>query len=171
MAPAAKYAIGEDVLKSAQGGDEHIAAEAPARYAKDRVTITGGRGAVRVLDSGKVRFSTPDAPFVEMTFGTIGVRGMGPFDLTYAPDGWTGTVDGTRRTLVMSCPEKLTRPMLLLDGQVWASGIADEPSPWRGGDEPQFGLAAGVESGKQELKVVQWLWPALPPAPARAALR
>jgi len=102
--------------------------------------------------------------------GTIGIRGMGPFDLTYAPDGWRGTVDGSRRTLVMSTPEKLTRPMLLLDGQLWASGIPDEPSPWRGRDEPQFGLAAGVESGKQELKVVEWQWPALPPVPARAAL-
>jgi hypothetical protein len=60
--------------------------------------------------------------------------------------------------------------MLLLHGQVWASGIPDEPSPWRGRNEPQFGLAAGVESGKQELKVVEWQWPALPPVPVRAAL-
>jgi hypothetical protein len=74
------------------------------------------------------------------------------------------------RTLVMSSPNQLTRPMLLLDGQVWASGIPDEPAPWRGRSEVQFGLAAGVESGKQDLKVVQWQWPAMPPAPARAAL-
>jgi hypothetical protein len=168
--PAAKFAIGDEVLKPGQGGAEHIATNIYNRYAKDKVTISGARGAVRVLDGGRMRFSTPDATLVEMTCGTIGIRGMGPFDLTYASDGWTGTVDGTRRTLVMSAPQKLVRPMLLLDGQVWASGIPDEPSPWRGRDEPQFGFAAGVESGKQELKVVEWQWPALPPVPARAAL-
>jgi hypothetical protein len=135
------------------------------------VKITGGRGTVRILESGTVRFSTPDATLVEMTCGTIGIRGMGPFDLTYSPTEWSGTVDGTRRTLVMSVPEKLIRPMLLLDGQVWASGIPDEPSPWRGRNEPQFGFAAGVESGKQALKVVEWQWPALPPVPARALLK
>ncbi|MHB1033618.1 MAG: hypothetical protein ACYC35_16550 [Pirellulales bacterium] len=98
------------------------------------------------------------------------IRGMGPFDLTYAPEGWSATVDGTRRTLVMSPPDKRIRPMLLLDGQVWASGIPDDPSPWRGRAEPQFGFAAGVKAGKQELRVVEWQWLALPSVPARAAL-
>jgi hypothetical protein len=164
------FAIGDGVLKPGQGGAEHIASEAFNRYAKENVAINGGRGAVRILEGGRIRFSTPDAMLVEMTGGPIGVRGMGPFDLTYAPGGWSGTVDGTRRTLVMSSPDQLTRPMLLLDGQVWASGIPDEPSPWRGRNEPQFGFAAGVESGKQDFKAVEWRWPPLPPIPARAAL-
>jgi hypothetical protein len=168
--PAMKFAISDEVLKPGQAADEHIAAEPFNRYAKDKVTISGGRGAVRMLDGGKVRFSTPDATYVQLTCGSTGIRGMGPFDLTYAPDGWSGTVDGMRRTLVMSPPEKLQRPMVLLDGQVWASGIPDEPSPWRGREEVQFGLAAGVESGRQQFQAVEWQWPPLPPVPARAAL-
>ena len=60
--------------------------------------------------------------------------------------------------------------MLLLDGQIWASGIPDETSPWRGREEVQFGLAAGVESGRQKFQVVEWQWPPLPPVPARASL-
>ena len=171
VTPAEVFAVGDEVLKPGQAGTEHIATEAFSHYTKENVTITAGRGAVRILEGGAVRFSAPDATLIEMTCGTIGIRGMGPFDLTYNPTGWSGMVDGTRRTLVMSFPEKLIRPMLLLDGQVWASGIPDEPTPWRGRNEPQFGFAAGVESGKQAFKVVEWQWPALPPVPARASLK
>ncbi|MCX7935196.1 MAG: hypothetical protein N3A66_08070, partial [Planctomycetota bacterium] len=152
-----------DLLKSGQGGKEHIAGEIYNRYVKDSVKITGGRGAVRILDGGKIRFSAPDAAFVEMSCGKVGIRGMGPFDLTASEDGWTGTVEGVRRTLVMSTPEKLIRPMLLLNGKVWASGIADEPSPWRGRKDLQFSFAAGLDHGKHKLEVVEWRWPPLPP--------
>jgi hypothetical protein len=162
--------LGEELMTPGQGGTEHRAVDAWNQYAKDAVTIRGGRGAVRVLDNGAVRFSAPDATLVEMISGTHGVRGMGPFDLTVSATGWSGTVDGTRRTLVLSTPERILRPMLLLDGQVWASGIADEPSPWRGRKDVQFSFAAGVEAGAQKIEVVEWRWPALPPIPARAKL-
>jgi hypothetical protein len=169
--PARDFAVSAQVLQPGQADEEYIAADPSNRYTKGAVKITGGRGTVRVHDGGKIRFATPDTTYVEMTCGKVGIRGMGPFDLTYSPDRWSGTVDGIRRTLVMTPAVDLVRPMLLLDGQVWASGIADEPSPWRGAKEPQFGFAAGVESGKQDFKVVEWQWPALPPAPTRAALR
>jgi hypothetical protein len=166
-------------------GNDKLFAILPDMSLEIRPESVGGTSACRMIhreskqlfiasyaidEAGKDRFSTPDATYVELICGRIGIRGMGPFDLTYAPDGWCGTVDGTRRTLVMSSPDQLTRPMLLLDGQVWASGIPDEPSPWRGREEVQFGLAAGVESGRQEFEVIPWQWPAMPPAPARAAL-
>ena len=166
-AKPAKTSLGEELMKPGQGGAEHLATAAWNDYAKGTVTIRGGRGAVRVLDSGKIRFSAPDATLVEMVCGTQGVRGMGPFDLTVSPQGWSGTVDGVRRTLMLSTPEHLVRPLLLLDGNVWASGIADEPNPWRGRPEVQFSFAAGVEAGAQKLEVVEWRWLPMPPAPAR----
>jgi hypothetical protein len=167
--PAAST-LGDALLKPGQGGSEHLAAEAWNEYARNAVTIRGGRGAVRVLDGGEIRFSAPDATLVELICGPHGVRGMGPFDLTVSPQGWSGTVDGARRTLMLSTPETLVRPMLLLDGNVWASGSADEPSPWRGRPEVQFSFAAGVEAGPQRLEVAESRWLPMPPAPARAKL-
>jgi hypothetical protein len=74
------FAISAEALKPGQAADEHIAAEPFNRYAKDKVTISGGRGAVRMLGGGKVRFSTPEVTYMELTCGSIGIRGMGPFD-------------------------------------------------------------------------------------------
>jgi hypothetical protein len=142
-------------------------------YAKDDVSIAGGRGGVQVIDHPQgrhVRFLAPDASLVELTCGNTGIRGMGPFDLTVGPDGWTGKVDGGNRTLVITLPETLTRPQLLLNGQPWSMWWADDPTPWRGRKDIQWSAALTVGDGPQEVQVRERVWPALPPAPTRQTL-
>jgi hypothetical protein len=95
---------------------------------------------------------------------------MGPFDLTFTPDGITGTVDGGVRTLVVTWPEKITRPAYWMDGVRWCAGFADEHSIYKGTAAPQFGIALGVSAGKHEVRIGEWEWPAMPQAPARATL-
>ena len=136
---AMAFTISAAVLKPGQAAVEHITTEPFNRYAKDKVTINGGRGAVRILDNGKIRYSTPEATYVELTCGPLGLRGMGPFDLTYAPDGWCGSVDGTRRTLVMSCPEKLLRPGCSSMGRSGPQEFRTNRAP--GPDDRKFNMA------------------------------
>ncbi len=123
-----------------------------------------------VAEGGKVRFVAPAPVYVKLTDGSVGVRGLGPFDLTFTPDGITGTVDGGVRTLVVTWPEKIVRPAYWMDGVRWCAGFADEHSLYKGSATPQFGLAFGVSAGKHEVKIGEWEWPAMPPVPTRAAL-
>lgn len=135
-------------------------AESPAP-AEPQVTAEGG----------KIRFIAPAAEYVRLTQGNVGVRGMGPFDLTFTPDGITGTVDGDVRTLVTTWPEKIVRPGYWMDGVRWCAGFADEHSLTKGTASPQFGIAFGVSAGKHDVKVAEWEWPAVPPTPPRQSLR
>ena len=123
-----------------------------------------------IAEDGKIRFVAPAAEYVTLTDGNIGVRGMGPFDLTFTPDGITGTVDGDVRTLVTTWPKNIVRPGYWLDGVRWAPWISDEHSITKGTATPQFSLAFGVSAGKHEIKVAEWEWPAMPTPPARAEL-
>ena len=122
-------------------------------------------------EAGTVRFVAPAAEYVKLTHGNVGVRGMGPFDLTFTSEGITGTVDGDVRTLVTTWPEKIVRPGYWMDGVRWCAGFADEHSIVKGTKTPQFGIAFGVSAGKHDVKVAEWEWPAVPPAPPRQSLR
>ena len=122
------------------------------------------------VESNRVRFVVAEHKYVELTHGVIGVRGVGPFDLTFTPDGITGKVDGDIRTLVTTWPEKITRPMYRMDGVRWYAGFADEHSLVKDQPMPQFALAFGVSAGAHTVKISEWDWPALPPTPARQTL-
>ncbi len=121
-----------------------------------------------IAADGKIRFVAPAPVYVKLAHGNVGVRGLGPFDLTFTPEGITGTVDGDVRTLVTTWPEKITRPGYWMDGVRWYAGFADEHAIVKGTATPQLGLAFGVSAGKHTVKIAEWEWPAMPPAPARA---
>ncbi len=123
------------------------------------------------VESNGVRFVAGERKYVELTRGNVGVRGVGPFDLTFTPDGIVGKVDGDIRTLVTTWPENVTRPGYTMDGVRWCAGFADEPSISKGMATPQFSVAFGVSAGPHEVKIDEWEWPALPPALPRAALQ
>lgn len=123
-----------------------------------------------IAEGDTVRFVAPTAKYIKLTHGNVGVRGMGPFDLTFTPDGITGTVEGDVRTLVTTWPEKIVRPGYWMDGVRWCAGFADEHSLYKGSKTPQFGLAFGVSAGKHEVKISEWEWPAIPTPPIRASL-
>lgn len=122
------------------------------------------------VEDGKVRFVAPAAEYVKLTHGNVGVRGLGPFDLTFTPAGITGTVEGDVRTLVTTWPEKIARPGYWMDGVRWCAGFADEHSIYKNTASPQFGLAFGVSAGKHTIKIAEWEWPAMPPVPPRSRL-
>lgn len=128
-----------------------------------------GRASI-VADGATVRFTVPEAAYVRLSVGNVGVRGCGPFDLTFTPEGITGTVAGRMRSLVVTWPEQLTRPMFHLDGQRWYAGWADDHAVSKGTATPQFAIAFGVTDGAHTVEVGEWTHPALPPAPTRAAL-
>jgi hypothetical protein len=108
---------------------------------------------------------------VQVRVGPHAIRGLGPFDLTFSDDAITGTVEGDTRTLVTSIPANVVRPMYLLDGRRWMSGMPDEPSPWQAGKETQFAHAIGVPAGKHTIEIREWEWPAQAPRPRRRTLR
>jgi len=122
------------------------------------------------VESKNIRFVVAEHKYVELTHGAVGVRGVGPFDLTFTPDGITGKVDGDIRTLVTTWPENITRPMYRMDGVRWYAGFADEHSIAKGTTTPQFSLAIGVSAGAHAVKISEWEWPALPLAPVRDTL-
>ena len=123
-----------------------------------------------VIDKANIRFVVPERAYAQLSVGAVGVRGVGPFDLTFTPDGITGKVDGDIRTLVTTWPEKITRPGYYMDSIRWYAGFADEHSISKGTTTPQFSLAFGVSSGEHTVKINEWEWPAMPPAPVRAML-
>ena len=156
--------------------------ESPVPFAK---TIAGGKTNEKIpaptwainsqlppvtVESNRVRFVVAEHKYVELTHGAVGVRGVGPFDLTFTPDGITGKVDGDIRTIVTTWPEKITRPGYTMDGVRWYAGFADEHSISKGTTTPQFSLAIGVSAGAHEVKIGEWEWPAMPTPPARAGL-
>ncbi len=124
-----------------------------------------------IAEDGKIRFVAPAAEYVRLTHGNVGVRGVGPFDLTFTPDGITGTVDGGVRTIVTTWPEKIVRPGYWMDGVRWCAGFADEHSLYKGSAAPQFGIAFGVSAGPHAVKIAEWEWPALPTPPPRTEVR
>ncbi|MHB9133893.1 MAG: hypothetical protein ACYDBB_22735 [Armatimonadota bacterium] len=142
---------------------------APVVRTQGNMRIEGRRASI-YPGNGSVRFYAPERSYVNMSVGSLGVRGMGPFDLTITDTAITGKVDGDTRTLVVTYPPKLVRPMFLLDGQRWYAGFADDHAFRTGLPTPQFGLAFGVTGGRHTVEIREWTYPALPPAPARARL-
>lgn len=138
----------------------------------ETVATPGAVGEPRIVKEGEaVRFVAPDAVYVKLTEGNVGVRGVGPFDLTFTADRIVGTVDGATRTLAVTIPEGIVRPMYRMDGQRWYAGWADDHAIYRGTATPQFGLAFGVTAGQHAVEVSQWTDPELPSSPPRAEIR
>ena len=141
------------------------------------ITATDGdvrlhaRRAVVEVAAGSVRFVVPERAYARLSSGNVGVRGMGPFDLTFTPAGITGRVDGDIRTLVTTWPEQIIRPGYAMDGVRWHAGFADEHSIVKGTKTPQFGIAMGVAAGPHAIAINEWEWPAMPPTPPRQSLR
>ena len=143
-----------------------------SRIAYQGKTVTGPAAAEPsvIAEGDTVRFIAPAPVYVKLTHGNVGVRGIGPFDLTFTPDGITGKVDGDIRTLVTTWPDKIIRPMYRMDGVRWYAGFADEHSIIKGTPAPQFSLAIGVSAGSHTVKISEWEWPEMPPAPVRSVL-
>ena len=154
-APAPRYSV------AAATGER---AEAKLESSVPRETE---RGVVLKTTNG-LRFVQPDHHYVQMTVGTVGVRGVGPFDLTFTDDRVTGKVDGDTRTLVITRPPRISRPMYHMDGRRYYAGFADDSSPDDFGVAPQFNLAFGVLAGPHTVAVAEWEFPSLPPVPERA---
>ena len=141
-----------------------------SRIAYKGKTVTGPASAEPsiIAEGDTVRFIAPAPVYVKLTHGNVGVRGVGPFDLTFTPAGITGKVDGDIRTIVTTWPDQIIRPMYHMDGVRWYAGFADEHSIIKGTTAPQFSLAIGVSAGSHTVKISEWEWPEMPPAPARA---
>lgn len=119
----------------------------------------------RVIEAeGSLRFIAPHATYVKLTSGNVGVRGQGPFDLTFTADRIRGTVTGETRTIVTTWPAKIVRPMFHMDGQRWLAGWADDHSIAKGTAAPQFAFAFGVTAGEHTVEVSEWVYPDLPAA-------
>ena len=128
------------------------------------------RRATVEVGSETIRFVVPERSYVQLSVGNVGVRGVGPFDLTFSKDQITGKVDGDVRTIVTTWPEAIVRPMFHMDGVLWYAGFADEHSIVRGTASPQFAIAFGVTPGPHEVKIGEWQWPAMPAPMPRAVV-
>jgi hypothetical protein len=141
----------------------------PVSFKNDAVRLEGGPAVVEAA-AGSVRFTVARNSYVKLSVGNCGVRGVGPFDLTFTDTGITGTVDGDTRSVVTTWPQGIVRPMFHMDGTRYYAGWADDHSWSKGTPDPQFALAFGVADGKHQVDVSEWTYPALPPSPARRAV-
>lgn len=128
------------------------------------------RRAVVRRDGQTIRFIVPTGDYAMLTVGTVGIRGVGPFDLTFTPTGISGTVQGGTRTLVATWPRDVVRPAYRLNGKRYFAQMADDHSIGKGADTPQFALAFGVTDGEHRVEIGEWTYPVLPPRPPRQAL-
>ncbi|MCX5659940.1 MAG: hypothetical protein NTW19_09495 [Planctomycetota bacterium] len=139
-------------------------------WSKDGVCINGGPSSV-IVSPGKVRFISDMANYVQLSAGAVGVRGVGPFDLTFTDTEITGKVAGKMRSLAVTWPKGIVRPMFTLDGVRWFAGFADDPSYSKGLPTPQFAVAFAVFDGKHDVAVREWAFPAPPPLPPRTHVK
>ena len=182
--PAPKYAISHrpqltghqpvapGVVKATAGDvtEYLIDAPAPVTLADGAVRIQARKAALCVSPKG-TRVTALDGTYTEITAGTYGARGVGPFDLTISDTGVTGTVDGATRTVVVTKPKKILRAMYRMDGVRWYAGIPDETSDYETRTTPQFSLALGVTDGKHTVEVSEWTFPSPPPQPDQARIK
>lgn len=131
------------------------------------VQVEAGNAVIDVT-ANSVRFVVPDRQYVRLSVAGTGIRGVGPFDLTFTATGITGTADGALRTLVTTWPEKITRPMYRQDGRQWYAGWSDDPCISKTPDRPQFAIAFGVQDGPHAVEISEWQYPAIPPVPPTA---
>jgi hypothetical protein len=158
------------VIESAEPFEKIVAAGQKAETIPASQWSVGKAEQAVTVEGDKVRFVESGKKYVELTNGNVGVRGVGPFDLTFTPEGITGEVDGDIRTIVTTWPEKIIRPGYLMDGVRWYAGFSDEHSFIKGTKTPQFAIAMGLSAGKHTVKINEWEWPALPQTPARTEL-
>lgn len=156
------------VTRAEADGVTQIRAEAATAQtiAAGDIRLHARRAAIEIR-SDTVRFVVPERAYAQLSVGNVGVRGVGPFDLTFTPGGIRGTTDGHTRTLVTTWPEGITRPGYSVDGVRWYAGFADEHSIVKGTKTPQFAIALGLTAGPHAVSLHEWKWPAMPPAPAR----
>ncbi len=108
-----------------------VNAQSSSATADGEVKLYARKATVEIRKDN-IRFLVPEQAYAQLSVGNVGVRGVGPFDLTFTADGITGTVDGDIRTLVTTWPEQITRPGYSMDGVRWYAGFADEHSIYQG---------------------------------------
>jgi hypothetical protein len=143
----------EETFEAGKTGEEKEAAVAAATAVEE--------------SPGVVRFKAPGNEYVKLTLGNRGVRGFGPFDLTFTDTGISGTVSGDERSLAVTWPNGLVRPMYKMDGVRYCEGFADDHSMSKGSATAQFSIGFGVTAGEHKVEISQWVYPALPPEPRR----
>ena len=134
------------------------------------VRIEGRNGLIAVAPDA-VRFMARESTYVKLSVGNVGVRGVGPFDLTFTQTGISGKVTGRMRSLVTTWPEGIVRPMYRMDGVRWCMGWADDHSIAKGTPAPQLGLAFAVTDGPHDIEVIETTYIDLPPVPQRRETR
>jgi len=184
-APAAASAIEWPVLESeakliAPGVSERrrpsgveyvIDSPTPVTFKYERITAEARKASILILTHAGIRFIAPEATYVKLTVGNVGVRGVGPFDLLFSSGRTTGKVDGRTRSIVTTWPEGIIRPMYHMDGVRYYAGWADDHSISKGTKTPQFAIAFGVTDGPHAIEIAEWAYPPLPPVPQRKSLR
>lgn len=138
----------------------------PVVYLEKRVRFEARKAAILISPKG-TRFVALDGAYANLSVGTDGVRGLGPFDLTFTPLAMTGAVDGAMRSLAFTRPQAITRPMYHLDGVRWYAAFADDATPDDGLPTPQFNMALAVTDGRHAVDIREWVFPKVPTPPAR----
>ena len=146
-----------------------VQSETQVQASADAVQVEAYNAVIEV-GTNHVRFMVPDRRYVRLSVAGTGVRGVGPFDLTFTPADITGTVDGVMRTLVCTWPETIVRPMFRLDGRLWSAGWADDPCISKTPDRPQLSVAFGVLDGLHRVDIREWQFPTQPPVPPDSGL-
>ncbi len=141
----------------------------PVQWSEGGAAIEAAHALVSIA-SNAVHIVVPTREYAQITAGTLGVRGVGPFDLVLTPDAIRGVVDGDTRTLVVTRPSGILRPMYQMDGLRYYAGFADDSTPDKSQPTPQFNLAFGVTDGPHQIEVAEWIYPPLPHAVARKAV-
>lgn len=124
-----------------------------------------GSAAMVEVSGTMVRFVAESDRYVQLSVGNRGIRGVGPFDLTFTATGITGTVDGATRSLVVTWPEDIIRPMFRMDGMRYYAGWPDDHSIGKGTVTPQFCIGFGVTDGPHMVNISEWTYPNLPVDP------
>lgn len=151
--------LGNGVIRyRSQGPGETI-------FKDNAVRIEGGASVVEI-SADRVRFVAAPG-YVKLSAGNRAVRGVGPFDLTFTDTGLTGKVEGETRSLVVSWPEGIVRPMFLMDGVRFFAGWPDDHSIGKGTSTPQFAIGFGVTAGQHSVSLGEWVYPELPSEPER----
>jgi len=139
-------------------------------YAHDNVRLEG-RSAIIEFTKAGIRFIVIDSSYAKLAVGNQGIRGVGPFDLTFTAEGIRGSVVGESRSFACTWPDNITRPMFKMDGARYYAGWADDHSIGKGKDKPQFGIGFGVTAGKHQIEIGEWTYPALPPEPLQRRIK
>jgi hypothetical protein len=129
------------------------------------LTVEARKARISVDSGAGVHFEVPEPLYAKLTVRNVGVRGVGPFSLSFTPGGITGKVDGRMRSIVTTWPSWIVRPMYRMDGVRYCAGWADDHSIAKGTDTPQFAIGFGVSDGPHRVEISEWAYPPLPPTP------